>query len=106
MPRGKSEPFVEWLDRVAALRVRVALVHCGGNRDRAFASIGINKMMAYRILARDEKRILALIAARTNPLGGGGGEDAGDGRSDGARAGGVAGEFGGGAEADVGEGLV
>ena len=93
--------FGGWLNRRAALRIRVVLVHTNGDVQRAARALGISRFTLYRILARDEKRILALIAARTNPLGERGGEHGGD---DGGEVGGVGavvgGAGGGGAEDD------
>ena len=52
-----DNPLSIWMDRRAALRLREAMIRTNGNVAKAAELIGCTRFTAYRILARDNKRI-------------------------------------------------
>ena len=62
MPKGKS-PFHVWLDRMAALRCRAAIVRCDGNYRDAARQIGLDHTTFWKILHRDNAMLDARAAA-------------------------------------------
>jgi hypothetical protein len=55
--------FHVWLDRLAALRCRGAMVKCNGNVRNAARQIGIDYSTLYKILKRDDAMLDARAAA-------------------------------------------
>jgi hypothetical protein len=62
MPKGDG-PFHVWLNRMAAMRCRAAVVKCAGNQREAARQIGLDNATLWRILKRDNAVLDARAAA-------------------------------------------